>query len=467
MPKLKKSELKKHLLHSVQIFRVSLDYTVYCYFILATLFVYHLDANPGYGRNFQITRISFTATGLPTPGGQRKRKDARDELVETFSSIETYIPTLKGVLLPAIPTSFSDEALLEYQTHLDQFQRETGVFSASEPFSQAFEYWIGQFASMTLKRGLSLYTPRPLARLLVQMIRPEAGMTIYDPSARTGGMLLCAANYIRQNGRNLDNTYFYGREQSSDLWAICKMNLLAQQIENSVIEQGNPLVETFDQVDTFDIVLQNLPLAPDPANRVQTRRMYAAFLRHIVESLSPTGRAGVLFPSSVLQQNHQDIWRLLVGRDWLEAVITLPPNVLHGTNSAASVLVINKRKPAEHRLGVLFVNLASQVMPSRSRRLELTDADLQPVVQAFESWENIPDFSRVIPVSQIEAYNYSLTMDRYPDLNEEAQTFNFPTLLNRYQSAMQKREAALNQLMKTLEDLHYSSSSAGDETLLT
>lgn len=466
MPKLKKSELKKHLLHSVQIFRVSLDYTVYCYFILAMLFAYHVDANPRYSRNFQITRPAASATGLPTPISQRKRKDGRDELSETFSSIETYIPPLKGVLLPAIPnTSFSDEELLEYQTHLDQLQHQTGVFSAPEPFSQAYEYWIEQFAKMRGKRGISFYTPRPLARMIVGIVKPQAGMSIYDPTAGTGGMLISSANYIRRDGGNLDSTYFYGREQSSDIWAIGKMNVLVHQIENSFIDQGNSLIDSFDQVNAFDIVLQNLPLAPDPENRVQTRRMYAAFLRHIIESLSPTGRAGVLLPSSVLQQNHQDIWRLVVGGDWLEAVITLPPNVLQGVNGGASALILNKKKTPAHRLQVLFVNVASQMPPSRSRRLELTDADVQPVIQAFESWENIPDFSRIVPVNQIEAHDYSLNIERYPDFNAESQSFNLSVLLNRYQSATQKREAAVDQLMKTLENLHLSTGTSGDENL--
>jgi hypothetical protein len=124
MPKLKKSELKKHLLHSVQIFRVSLDYTVYCYFILAVLFSYHIGEGPyRYSHKLQISRNISAHTSLPNAAFQRKRKGLQNELTETFTSIETEFPPLKGVLLPAIPdTLLSDEELLEYQDQLDQLQ---------------------------------------------------------------------------------------------------------------------------------------------------------------------------------------------------------------------------------------------------------------------------------------------------------------------------------------------------------
>src|SRR5690349_15366082 len=101
MSKLKKSELKQHLTGSVQLLKRSLDYTAYCYFILAVLFSYHVGAAPG--RYYKPFRIGASQTTVPSFAFQRKRKDLHNELTDTFTNIETYIPLLKGLLLPAIP----------------------------------------------------------------------------------------------------------------------------------------------------------------------------------------------------------------------------------------------------------------------------------------------------------------------------------------------------------------------------
>jgi type I restriction enzyme M protein len=460
MVKLKKSELKKHLIYSIRILKRSLDYPAYCYFILATSFFYYVVEMQDHHDPLAITSLdAIFSPGEDSPviSFQNKKQDLLGELMEAFASLESISPSLKGILLPSAATvPIPDADLVEYRDLLNHLRHHSGVFATPENFSRAFEYWIGQLAGMTSKRGVAYFTQRSLVSLLVEMVKPDAGMTIYDPTVGTGGMLMGCADYIREQGCSLASTRFYGREKSPDIWAICKMNLLVHRIENASIEQGDTLQQAQGLPGAFDLVLQNMPLSPDSGNRTQTRRMNAAFLEHALESLSPSGKAAILAPSNIVQQDYQDIWRYVVSHDWLEAVISLPPSVLYGTNASAYVLVFNKKKSAGHQSRVLFIQFPFN-FPRHTAHNELHDEDLQPVLHAFEQWGNGVDYARVIANDQIAEQNYSLRLEQYPEWAEPASSFDLNAALSHYRTALQKREVAVEHLMKSLEDLQVSS----------
>ncbi|MEO8610160.1 MAG: N-6 DNA methylase [Chloroflexota bacterium] len=344
--------------------------------------------------------------------------------------------------------------MLEFRRHLDYLQEHTSAFINSENFGNTFEYWLSLLAKMTVKQGVAFYTPRSLVNLLIDITKPREGMSIYDPTVGTGGMLIGAAHYIRQHGGNLESTQFYGREKLQDIWAICNMNILAHQIDNATIEHGDSLRDMEARTDTFDLVLQNIPLSLDPGNRTKTNQMTQAFLEHAVESLSPSGSAAILAPASILQQDHQDFWHQILQRDWLEAVINLPPKLLHGTNTSAVVFIFNKKKPAGRSSQVLFIRVPSNFLPHAWHN-ELQNVDIQSIVQAFESWGETSQFTRVIHISEIKDQNYNLSIERYPDFGEITQPFDIASALNRYHIASQKREAAVTRLMQNLAELDY------------
>jgi type I restriction enzyme M protein len=452
MPKLKKLELRAHLLRSIQILKRSLDYTSYCYFILAMIFVSAMGPISVRGDGLRLPLfVSSIPRLLPATAYQRKRSDGYDELAETFSTIEKSNPLLKDVLVPALSAErLSDATLREYLEHLAYLHENTPVFSNVDSFSQAYEYWIEQLAAATIKRGVSFYTQRSLARLLVELVKPTEAMSIYDPSVGTGGLLIEAAQYVRQHGGNADAMRLYGREKLHTIWAICKMNLMVHQMWDVTIEQGDTLQTPPDMLGTFDVILQDLPLSPDM--RI-TRREEAAYLRHALQSLSPQGRAAILSPASLMQHDHGDFWRYALSRDWLEAVISLPPKLLHGTQASAYVLVFNKEKTADHQGHVLFVEAKSDAAP-RSRINHLEGADIARIVEVFDHWRRIADFARIVPISQIEDQNYSLSVTRYIEWVETPKYASAMTALKRYKVAVQRREEAVSRLMKGIEGLN-------------
>ena len=314
MAKLRRSELRAHLLRSVQILKSSLSYSSYCYLILVLLFFNHAVENPfRYGSPSPGQNAASLPQSTPTLLHRRKKKDRQeDEWLHALANLEDYFPPLKDVLTPALKRGpLPENALAEIQTQVDKLQQTTGVFSSPESFSYAYDYWIEQLALLTVKRGLSFYTQPSLIRLMIDLLKPRAGMSIYDPSVGTGGTLVEAARYVEQHGGSPSTMRFFGREKAPDIWAICKMNLLAHGLDNAVITQGDTLQAASAATNTFDLVLQELPLSP---NRRSGQLADAAFLRHAVQSLTPDGRAAVLCPSSVTQHDHPEFWRFVLSR---------------------------------------------------------------------------------------------------------------------------------------------------------
>lgn len=449
MTKLTRSGLRTHLQRSVQILKRSLDYSASTYFILTMLFLnFSMGISPYTSAHGNIHFLPRSVTQAQVMMMRRKSPNRRDEISEELTLLEAAIPLLKGALLPALNQgTVSDAVLYEFDKNLQKLQQDTDVFSNPERFRIAYDYWIEQLAIMTIRRDVGFYTQRPLARLMINLLKPTEGMSIYDPSVGTGGLLVEAMQYLRQQGGDPRTLRLLGREKSAEIWAICKMNLLVQGIEDATIEQGDTLQTV--QADAFDLVIEDLPLFP---NSRSGQKAELTFLRHAIASLSPQGRAALLVPSTLLNHNHQEFWRFILSRDWLEAVISLPPKLLHGTSAGATLLMFNKHKREERQLKVLFVQAAPHFV-AKSRMNMLPDGDVQRVVAAFETWRN-DEHARVVPLHEIENQGNHLNVDRYLEWVETPQTFDVGSALQRYRFAVQKRETAVEELMKTLESLN-------------
>ncbi|HVU11056.1 MAG TPA: N-6 DNA methylase [Phototrophicaceae bacterium] len=461
MAKLKRSDLRAHLLRSIQILKVSLTYTAYCSFILTMLFfTFVMESTGEYGGIQQTQLIVSPSIIAPRSFQGKKKQRLQDDLAEAFSDLEYDNPLLKEVLLRALPeTPIPDNVLVEYQQQLDRLQQATGVFSNPESFGYAYEYWIEQLALQKIKRGVSFYTPRPLIRLMVELLKPHDGLTIYDPSVGTGGTLVETARYVKQHGGDPTAMRLLGREKALDVWSICQMNMLAQGLPQANIEQGDTLQAASTDSRTFDLVLQAMPLS---SNRRSGQLADAAFLRHAVQSLTPDGRAAVLCPASVTQYDHADFWRFVLNRDWLEAVISLPPGLLQGTPAGAYVFIFNKQKAPDRLAHVLFVEAAPDFV-SHSRHNQLPDEVIQTVVQSYDHWGSTSRTARIVPIQQIEARNYRLNVEPYLAGEEAPEPINVNLALTHYRTAVQKRDEAIRDLMRALERLSYTTGTAKDE----
>jgi len=174
------------------------------------------------------------------------------------------------------------------------------------------------------KSGAGQYfTPRPLIDSMVALIKPQAGETIQDPAAGTGGFLTLADKYIKQQTDNLfdlseaeqnfqRDKAFYGIELVQDAHRLLLMNILLHGIEGDV-ELGDSLSSVGQKLRKANVILTNPPFGTKKGGGKTTRDDFThqtsnkqlAFIQHIYRGLLPEGRAAVVLPDNVLFEDGQ------------------------------------------------------------------------------------------------------------------------------------------------------------------
>ena len=206
-----------------------------------------------------------------------------NELGETLNvaghEIEDLNPRLDGVLTG---TNWNDESKLGSPANRESIIRSLlnhfGDLDLSDEnlreddagggnvLGDAYEYLINRFADDAGKKGGEFYTPRSVVRLIVELLKPEEGMRICDPTAGSGGMLIYTAQYVREKGGDLRNLALHGQERNLGTLAIGKLNLLLHGLRSPRLEAGDViaepgLVDDAGRLLSYDRVVANPPSA--------------------------------------------------------------------------------------------------------------------------------------------------------------------------------------------------------------
>jgi len=247
-----------------------------------------------------------------------------------------------------------------------------------------YEFLIKKFADDSGHTAQEFYTNRTVVHLMVKMLEPQPGESIYDPTCGTGGMLISALAEVKRSGREYRTLRLYGQERNHMTAAIARMNLVLHGVEDFHIARGDtlerPAFTRHDQLATFDVVLANPPYSIKQWNREAWRndpwgrnflgtppqgRADYAFFQHILRSMDPqTGRSAILFPHGVLfRKEEAAMRRKLVELDLVECVLGLGPNLFYNSPMEACVVVCRSQKPPERQGKVLFIDAEMWAMP--------------------------------------------------------------------------------------------------------
>ncbi len=312
---------------------------------------------------------------------------------------------------------------------------------------QAYEYLIKKFADLTNKKAGEFYTPRSVVALMVRILAPEAGETIYDPACGTGGMLLEALHHVKEHGgdENLMLGKLYGQEKNLTTSSIARMNLFLHGAEDFHIQRGDtlrlPAFYSGDSLATFDCVIANPPFSlekwgddvwiNDPYGRnfaglPPGKSGDFAWVQHMIKSMArKTGRMAVVLPHGVLfrMSKEGEIRRKLLEMDILEAVIGLGQNIFYGTGLAPCVLVFRDRKPKAHRQKVLFIDASKELKTGRAQN-ELLPEHVDNIHRWYEGYQNVEGICRVVTLDEIRENDFNLNIPRYvePVIEEESMT---------------------------------------------
>lgn len=378
-------------------------------------------------------------------------------IVSAFRKIEkANADKLQGIFGDAAWTNknrLSDRLLKELIEHFSS--RTLSIENCPEDeLGQGYEYLIKKFADDSGHTAQEFYTNRTVVHLMTEILRPQSGESIYDPTCGSAGMLISAIAYLQKQKKEWRNVAIYGQEINALTSSIGKMNLFLHGVKDFEIVNGDTLKSPAfiekGKLKEFDMVLANPPysisqwdreaFASDKYGRnflgvpPQGRADYA-FLQHILKSLKEdTGRCAILFPHGVLFRNEESSMReKLVRSDMLECVIGLGPNLFYNSPMEACIIICRKNKPANRRGQVLFINAVDEV-ERKNAQSYLEDKHIEKIASAYNKYETDNDFARVVSIRDIEDNNFSLSIPLYVKKTMPGAETDERSLQERYES---------------------------------
>ncbi len=339
---------------------------------------------------------------------------------------------------------------------------------------QSYEYLIKKFADATNKKAGEFYTPRSVVRLLVNILDPQEGESIYDPACGTGGMLLEAIHHVRESHGD-DRTLWgklFGQEKNLTTSAIARMNLFLHGAADFQVVRGDTLRQpaffSGDNLATFDCVIANPPFSLEKwGNEVWTSDPYGrnfagmppaksgdyAWVQHMIKSMAPkTGRMAVVLPHGALFRMGKEgqIRQKILGMDLLEAVIGLGPNLFYGTGLAACVLVFRQHKAKDRKNKVLILDASKEFKTGRAQN-ELLPEHVARIHGWYRAYKDVAGIVRVVGLDEIAANDHNLNIPRYVEPKVEQEVITVDEAMKRLRSSADAAFAAEEKLIGILK----------------
>ncbi|MHB9129226.1 MAG: type I restriction-modification system subunit M, partial [Candidatus Humimicrobiaceae bacterium] len=404
--KLTRSELERILKSAADLIRTRVDYS----FILVMLFYKRISDK--WEMEFKTAFNEAIDDGLST---EEAKKEAKNSAYHDYNIPEDFLwDNLRKKDPARIPENFStamktiaenNQDLKSVFENIDFIQFTTSRENAEilrqliELFSEkslhnvspdilgdAYEWILKYFAPQKAKEG-EVYTAREVIKLIVEMLDPKVGQSVYDPACGSGGMLINSYRHIKDTlGKDSANKLFlYGQEANHKTLALAKMNLNIHDIINANIVYGDTLSspkfrDESGEIKTFDVVIANPPWNQDGYDEEVLRkgefwskrfeygfppRQSAdwAWIEHMLASAkSETGKIGVIIDNGCLFRGGKEkiIRTKIVDEDFIETIILLPEKLFYNTGAPGTIIILNKNKPGFKKKKIQFINAGKE-----------------------------------------------------------------------------------------------------------
>lgn len=365
-------------------------------------------------------------------------------IVKAMNGIERANPdTLSGVFSSfddanwTDKTKLSDERLKNLIEHMSKIKVGNANYSA-DVMGDSYEFLIKKFADLSKKNAGEFYTPRSIVKLLIMLLDPKIGETVYDPACGTGGMLIEAIRYMKNDKMTYGR--IYGQENNLSTSAIARMNLFLHGAKDFKITQGDTLRSPNflekGKLKTFNCVVANPPFSLKKwgsqqfSTDIYGRNMWGtptdsnadfAWLQHMVKSMDEkTGRCAVVLPQGVLFRGGREaeIRKQLIESDKLECIITLVSGVFYSTGVSACILFLNNNKKNDHKGRICMID-GSDIFTAQRAQNIMTDNDVDKVYNLYEDYKDVIEKVKVVTISEVKDKGYSLAINNYIERKEQ------------------------------------------------
>ncbi|RTQ90705.1 MULTISPECIES: class I SAM-dependent DNA methyltransferase [Stenotrophomonas] len=333
------------------------------------------------------------------------------------NTIEYKIGEVFGEIKNKIQSGYSLRDVIE---HVDELR--FGAQAEKHELSHLYEVKIKNMGNAG-RNGGEYYTPRPLIRAMIKVIKPRIGERIYDGACGSAGFLCEAFEYLSNQAclttadlSTLQTSTFYGKEKKSLAYVIAIMNMILHGIEAPNVIHANTLAENIADIqdkDRFDIILANPPFGGKERKEVQqnfpikTGETAFLFLQHFIKMLKAGGRAAIVIKNTFLSNADNasiSIRRLLLESCNLHTVLDCPGGTFLGAGVKTIVLFFEKGAKTQ---GVWYY----QLDPGRSlgKTTALNDADLVEFVELQKTFADSPK-SWMLDAASIDTTTYDLSV---------------------------------------------------------
>ena len=521
-------EIKRALWAGANTFRDNIDAANYKDYVLSMFFVKYLsdtyaesvddlkEKYEGIRLERQIENLPFTLKYEYTFDYLLENQYAADlgnKISEALTGIESTNAILNGIFRGIDFNSESNlgkkeqknpilRNLLNDFANLDLRPRNIATEEGQIPadvIGDAYEYMIGEFATMAGKKAGSFFTPQQVSEIMAQIVAPKENDRVYDPTCGSGSLLIRAA---RKGG--FDKVQMYGQERNSSALSMARMNMFIHGIKDANIKWGDTLanpqhLDGDGNLMKFDCIVANMPFSLDkwasgfnPGGEVSVDddeadngkkkakkkefKMEAnldrwhrfdmgvppaskgdwAFLLHMIGSMSGNGRIAAVAPHGVLFRGASEgrIRQTIVEKNLIDAVIGLPENLFYGTSIPACIIVFRKGRTTTD---VLFVDASKEFKKDKAKNV-LEPANIAKIVETYQAFRNganaeVEKYSHVATLDEIVENEYNLNIPRYVDTFEEEEIINIDEVNAEIADLKIRIAEVEKQMAKYLEEL--------------
>lgn len=359
-------------------------------------------------------------------------------------------------------------------------------------YATIFEYLIKDYNSNSGGKYAEYFTPHAVAKIMAAILvnEPVQDVTVYDPSAGSGTLLMNIAHAIGE-----DKCTIYSQDISQKSSSLLRLNLILNNLVHSIqnIIQGNTILNPYHkndkgELETFDYIVSNPPFKLDfsdyrddldtkennkrffagipnvPKKAKDKMAIYTLFLQHIIFSLKDKGKAAVVVPTGFITAQSgidKKIRQRLIDKKMLAGVVSMPSNIFAATGTNVSILFID-RTNKEKVVLIDASKLGETIKDGKNQRTFLTPEEEQRIIQTFNEKKVDDDFSVVVSYDEIKQKNYSLSAGQYFDVKIEYVDITpeeFQTKMKGYEENLEKMFAEGKKLeveiMNNLKGLKY------------
>ena len=310
-------------------------------------------------------------------------------------------------------------------------------------FAEIFEYLIKDY-NKDFGKYAEYYTPRAIARIIAKILVPEnvQSVKIYDPAAGSGTLILALAHEIGE-----DKCSLFTQDISQKSNEILRLNLILNNLVHSLpnVIQDDTLLKPRhlnsrqNIISTFDYVVSNPPFKMDfseirdalagdnyrerffagvpniPPKNKDGMAIYLLFIQHIIKSMNSRGKAAVVVPTGFLTAATGiplKIRQHIVGEKILRGVISMPANIFANTGTNVSVVFLD-RNGSDKVLLVDASNLGTKIKIDKNQRTQLSDAEINRIIETFNSRQEAENFSVLVDFAEIAQKKFSFSAGQF------------------------------------------------------